>query len=184
MRARAGQTTRAATAGQGTPVVADLLGLIAVLRAQAREYRSLAPVLEEETRVLIRADGPALADVSARRERVLSRLGDLERERTAALSDLARRFGVEPRRLTMSRLIELLPGGAPALAAVRDELSGLLSGLADLNRKNRFLADRTLSCLRGLAGALAPVLVTAPVYAPTGHADNRGQDLGLLDRRA
>jgi hypothetical protein len=95
-------------------------------------------------------------------------------------------LGVDPRSLTASRLIELLPASAPALAAVREEICGLLPKLAERNGRNRFLADRTLAWLGGLFASLAPAFgaTPGPAYAPSGRSSPAAQDLRLLDRRA
>lgn len=165
------------------PSAAD--DLVAVLAAQAREYQGLGPILDDEEAVLAKADARGLAEVSARREALAARLAGLERERGRALSSLALSFGVEPRALTISRLIDLLPGYAPALAAARDEIAGILPRLAERNGRNRFVAERTLTWLTGLFASLAPAFgAPAPAYAPTGRSQAPAQDLRLLDRRA
>jgi flagellar biosynthesis/type III secretory pathway chaperone len=160
--------------------------LVAVLAAEAREYRGLLPILEEEERVLVKADARALAEVSEQREALVTRLVGLERDRGRALRGLAAGLGVDPRSLTASRLIELLPASEPTLAAVREEICGLLPRLAERNGRNRFLADRTLAWLGGLFASLAPAFgaAPAPAYAPSGRSEQPAQDLRLLDRRA
>jgi flagellar biosynthesis/type III secretory pathway chaperone len=158
--------------------------LVAVLAAEAGEYHRLLPLLEEEERVLFRADAAALAEISARREALLVRLTRLERERRAALRRLATMFGVEPRALTVSRLIELAPGHAHALEPVREKLRDLLRYLLERNGRNRFVAERTLACLRGLFAGLVSALASGPTYTQSGRSDQRAGELRLLDRRA
>jgi len=158
--------------------------LVAVLVAEAGEYDRLLPLVEEEERVLVRADPAALTEISARRAALLVRLARLERERSAALGRLATRFGVEPKALTVSRLLELAPAHAHALEPVRDKLRGVLGHLVERNGRNRFLAERTLACLRGLFAGLVSVLAPAPTYTKSGRSDQPAEELRLLDRRA
>jgi flagellar biosynthesis/type III secretory pathway chaperone len=158
--------------------------LVAVLAAQAREYHRLVPLLEEEERVLVRADAAALSDIAARRAALASRLAALERDRRAALGRVARSLGVDPAGLTVSRLLELAPAGGRALLAVREELQELLGRLLVRNGRNRFVAERTLAYLRGLFAGVAAVIAPAPAYAPSGRSDHLVHDLRLVDRRA
>jgi flagellar biosynthesis/type III secretory pathway chaperone len=160
--------------------------LVAVLAAQAREYQGLLPILDQEEQILLKADARALAPISELREALVTRLVALERDRTKALQALGADLGIDARLLTVPRLMELLPASAPALAAVRREISGLLLDLAERNGRNLFLADRTLSWLGGLFTAMAPVdgVIPGSAYAPSGRTEQPIQDLRLLDRQA
>jgi hypothetical protein len=158
--------------------------LVAVLVAEAGEYQRLLPLLEEEEQVLVRADAAGLSGLAARRDVAASRLVALERDRRAALGRLGVRLGVDPRSLTISRLVELAPAAAQALSAVRDQLRDVLGRLLARLNRNRFLAERTLDCLRGLFASLAAALAPTPAYAPSGRSERRSAELGLLDRRA
>jgi flagellar biosynthesis/type III secretory pathway chaperone len=158
--------------------------LVAVLVAEAEEYQRLVPLLEDEERVLVRADAAALAELAAQRAAVLDRLAKLERQRRTAIARVARDLGIAPGALTVSRLVELVPAAAQRLAAVRQELCPVLDRLRARVRRNRFLAERTLECLRGLFAAISSALTPIPVYAQTGHSDHPAHDLRLVDRRA
>jgi flagellar FlgN protein len=158
--------------------------LVAILLAEAREYRRLVPLLEEEERVLVRADAAALADVSARRQALLVRLARLEGDRLTALGHVAAAIGAEPRTLTVSRLIELAPASASSLEAVREELGGLLHHLLAHSSRNRAVAERTLGYLRGLFASVVSALSTEPTYSPAGRSDRPLEELRLLDRHA
>jgi hypothetical protein len=158
--------------------------LVAVLLAEARAYRQLVPLVEEEQRALVGADTRALADLARRREAWLAGLAKLERDRQAAVGRLAAAFGVEPASLTVSRLLELSPGSAAALAPVQAELAGLLTGLLERHGRNRVVAERTLACLRALFARMASALTGGSTYTLSGRS---GQSLGhlrLLDRQA
>jgi flagellar biosynthesis/type III secretory pathway chaperone len=160
--------------------------LVAVLAAQAREYQGLLPILDQEELVLLKADARALAPISELREALVTRLAALERDRGKALRALGLELGLDPRLLTVPRLMQLLPASASALAAVRREISGLLLDLAERNGRNLFLADRTLSWLGGLFTAMAPAdgVIPGSAYAPSGRSEQPIQDLRLLDRQA
>jgi len=156
----------------------------AILAAEAAECRDLLPLLEEEYRALIRADGAVLLDLGAKREASIAHLGALERSRRAALSGVAAALGLPLSAVTLSGLLTLMPGPAAALLPLRNELRDLLERLRVLNSRNRFLAEHTLDCLRGLFSSLVAALAPAPTYADSGRARQPAQELRLLDRRA
>lgn len=156
----------------------------AILAAEAAECRDLLPVLEEEYRALVRADGSALLELGAKREASIAHLSALEQSRRAALSGAAAALGVPLSALTLSGLLTLMPGPAAALVPLRNELRDLLERLRALNSRNRFVAEHTLDCLRGLFSSLVAVLAPAPTYADSGRARQPAQELRLLDRRA
>jgi flagellar biosynthesis/type III secretory pathway chaperone len=158
--------------------------LIALLSAEARTYRALLPLLADEASCLRKAHMPGLAGLRVRREEMLAQLTELDRARRAALGTLARRLDVDTTSLTVSRLIELVPRPPAALVALRDELRGLLTQMLNLSIRNRFLAERTLGCLRGLLSQLAAAVLPPPVYAESGRPDRADADFKLLDRRA
>jgi flagellar biosynthesis/type III secretory pathway chaperone len=156
----------------------------AILAAEAAECRDLLPLLEEEYRALVRADGAALLEVGAKREASIAHLGALERSRRAALGGVAAALGIPLSTVTLSRLLTLMPGPATGLVPLRNELRDLLERLRTLNSRNRYLAEHTLDCLRGLFSSLVAVLAPAPTYADSGRARQPAQELRLLDRQA
>ena len=158
--------------------------LLEILGAEASEYRQLLPLVEEEERVLVSADVPGLLEVSARREAAIARLGSLERKRRAVLARLAAALGVDPKALTVSRLRELAPAHARALSELGDELRALLGPMLARHGRNRFVAEHTLGCLRGLLAGIALALVPAPAYTRGGQSTLAVEGLSLLDRRA
>jgi hypothetical protein len=158
--------------------------LVAILLAQARTYRLLVPLAEEEQRVLVQADAGALAELTDRRQALMGRLTRLEQDRQAALGRLATAFRVDPSTLTVSRLLELVPGAAATLEPVRAELALLLTGLLERHGRNRVVAERTLACLRGLFSKLVSALTGGPTYTPSGRSEQTLDQLRLLDRQA
>jgi hypothetical protein len=165
-------------------MTAPLDDLVATLATEAGEYRRLLPLLEEEAGALGRADAAALLEISARREAAIVRLTALERDRRAAIESLASALGVEPKAVTLSHLLDLVPSSAAVLAPLREEIRGLLGRLLRLNGRNRFLAEHTLGCLRGLFSNLVAALAPPPTYAESGRGGQPVQELQLLDRRA
>jgi flagellar biosynthesis/type III secretory pathway chaperone len=156
----------------------------AILAAEAAECRDLLPLLEEEYRALVHADAAALLELGAKREASMAQLGALEKSRRAVLGGVAAALGLPASAVTVSRLLTLVPGAAAALLPLRNELRDLLERLRVLNSRNRFLAEHTLDCLRGLFSSLVAVLAPAPTYADSGRARQPAQELQLLDRRA
>ncbi|HTY79034.1 MAG TPA: flagellar protein FlgN [Candidatus Bathyarchaeia archaeon] len=164
------------------PAPLDDLG--AVLAAEAAECRDLLPLLEDEFRALLQADVPALLEIGARREAAVAQLNALEQRRQRAVGDLATALGLPAPSVTLSSVLGTAPEAAARLLPIRNELRELLVMLRTLHGRNRFLAEHTLSCLRGLFSSLVAALAPAPTYADSGRARPSAQELRLLDRRA
>ena len=158
--------------------------LVAVLVVEREEYARLIPLLAEEERVLVNAEAATLTEITSRREALVVRLARLERDRRTALGRVAAALGVDPRELSLSRLLEVYPAHAPVLRSVADDLRAVLGPLLERHRRNRFLAERTLTWLRGLFAGLAAALVPKSTYTRSGQSDRPVEGLQLLDRRA
>jgi len=163
---------------------APLDDLGAILAAEAAECRNLLPLLDEEYHALVHADAPALLELGERREAAIAQLNVLEQRRRRAVSELANALGLPTSTVTLSGVLRANPGAAARLSPVRNELRELLVRLRTLHGRNRFLAEHTLSCLRGLFSSLVAALAPAPTYADSGRARPSAQELRLLDRRA
>jgi flagellar biosynthesis/type III secretory pathway chaperone len=165
-------------------MTALLEGLADILVEETACVRELLSVLEEQERVLLRADAAALAALVTRQQALVTSLGDLEGSRRATLGRLAGQLGVERERLTFSTLGQRVRAMPERLAAVRDELRQALGALARRNERNGFLLDRSLGYVERLLAQLLPTRTPVPVYAATGRATPVTPVLTRLDRRA
>ncbi len=159
--------------------------LAALLGAEARELRRLLTLLKEQEGALLRGDAAALAGLGGLEEAFVRRLGLLEDQRRSLVERLAGDLGVPPP-LTLSALLRLLPEPPPRLIALRVELRDLLGRLSALNKRNGFLAERSVGYLDRLLTHLLAVLApaTTPTYARDGRAGRAAPVLRLVDRRA
>jgi flagellar biosynthesis/type III secretory pathway chaperone len=164
-----------------TTLLEDLADILA---EEVACVRRLLPVLEEQERVLLRADAGALVELTGRQQALLATLGELEGSRRAAVGRLARHFGVDRERLTFSALRERAREMPERLAAVRDELREALAALATRSRHNGFLLDRSLGYVERLLAHLLPMAAPVPTYAASGRATHASPALARLDRQA
>ncbi len=167
--------------------MSDLVDDLAeVLSAQTTELRALLPLLDEQQAALLRADSRQVAELLGRQEALIARLLKLEKRRRAAVVALAAQLGLEPRHVTISALLALVPRAATVLGALRDELRRLVTTLDRLSRRNAFLLDRVMTYVDGLvrtlmAGAAEPL----PLYVASGRTTGLPPTAArLVDRRA
>ena len=161
-----------------------LENLADILAEEAACVRRLLPVLEEQERVILRADTAALVDLVGRQQALVATLGELECTRRAAVGRLARHLDVQRERLTFSALRACVREMPERLAAVRDELREALAALATRNRRNGFLLDRSLGHVERLFAQLLPMAAPVPMYAASGRATHASPALARLDRQA
>jgi hypothetical protein len=156
-----------------------------ILVEEAREFRGLLTLLGDEQGALRVADADGLLISLRAQESTLSRIHALERERAELLTALAAPLGLDPRAVTLSRLLQAWPAAAAALGAAREELRALLAEVRRMNECNVVLVNRGLGYLDRLIGHLTSAL--APERAPAYGAQGRPAtvaSVGLVDRTA
>ncbi len=158
--------------------------LTALLAAEAEALRRLLPLLQEEERALLRAEAGAVGGLLDQIGALTRRLSALEHARRTLSGRLAVALGIDPETLTLSTLLRRFPHPPAGLAALREELRGLLESLLALNSRNGFLVEQSLGYLRGLLATLVSALAPAPTYAPSGRTDQSVPALQFFDRRA
>ena len=159
--------------------------LAEVLIAQTGELRALLPLLDEQQAALVRSDSAGVAALMSRQESLLARLMKLEHRRRTAVAALAVQLGIEPRHVTISALLALIPRAASVLTTLRDELRRLLAALDTMNRRNAFLIERAIAYADGLVRAILTASAEPmPLYVATGRTTGTTPSARLLDRRA
>lgn len=164
-----------------TPLLDEL---VAVLVAETAQVRRLLPILRDEERALLAADSSRVAELAGEKEHVAHELAALDRTRRMLVDHLAHSAGIRPEVVTLSALLRLSPAPPAALTSLRRELRDLLTSVQALNRRNGFLAERSLGFVRGLLSELLSVVTPPATYAPTGRSDRAAPALQFLDRRA
>lgn len=159
--------------------------LSSLLREEAHQFRRLLGLLGDEQNALRIADGAGVLTSLRAQQDTLSRIRALEGRRESLVAALAVPLGLDPRGLTMSRLLQAWPEAAGTLAAVRAELRALLMEIRRVNERNAVLVSRGLGyvdrLIAHLTSALAPE--RAPAYGALGRPAS-ASTLGLVDRRA
>jgi len=159
--------------------------LVAVLNREAEELQRLRPLIEEQQRMLLRGDARAVVDALTRQEPVLHRIAALESERISVVAQLAALLDLDPKRLTLTHLLSLVPRPLAGLEPLRRDLRSLLDRLLTLNSRNTFLIERSLLHLERLFRHLLSALrvVPAPTYAASGRPALSNATLQFVDRR-
>jgi flagellar biosynthesis/type III secretory pathway chaperone len=157
-----------------------------ILADEARHFQRLLELLRQEQSALRGADVGGVMQALREQEGTLAMLRALEGQRIGVVAALAGSLEVAPAELTLSRVLEAVPGAAGRLAAVRDELQAVLAAVRRANEFNGVLARRGLGYLdrliTHLTSALAPE--RSPAYSARGRTSPGAASLGLVDRRA
>ena len=117
-----------------------LVELCALLSEQKNVLESLLEMAREERQIILNGEAKKLEDVVRRELRELSKLGAIERKRTALHKAIAEEFALPVQELTVSAIAgRAQPDERDAIVALQKELSSLISQHTALNGENREL---------------------------------------------
>jgi hypothetical protein len=146
--------------------------LLAILEAEERVHLEMRDLLQRERELMARLDAAGLGEVSREKEALADEGRLVEESRIAVAAGLARRFGLDDERPTLSRLCEALGDAAGPLRQAHTRLVVLVSVVRELLDANVALAGDNLGRIRGTLQLLGRML---PVEPP---------DTGRLVRRS
>jgi flagellar biosynthesis/type III secretory pathway chaperone len=158
--------------------------LATMLGAQETALGMLVDVLDEQERLLVRADASGLVVLLANQQHLLSEIVALETTRMRITEALAGDLGVPPATVTLGSLGSRFPRLADDLRDRRSRLIALVRRVADMNRRNGVLAELSLGYVARLLDHLVTALAPAPTYGAAGRARVGAASAGLLDREA
>ena len=151
-----------------------LVRLLAALEEMTQLQQQLLSVLQREKSLVIEGDLDLLLSCLAEKESVLSRLDRLERERQEIMGPLAESLNRDASSLSLRQLIAFVREPyASRLASCHQRLEALSGSIAELNRINGLLIEKTLGQISSLLGLLRHLSLASPIYQATGLASEQ-----------
>jgi flagellar biosynthesis/type III secretory pathway chaperone len=149
--------------------------LLAVLEDLIQVHQELVGVLQAEKRIMAAADLDELLPCLAEKERLLSRVRELDQRRVDAVAALA--GCVSDDTVKLSQLVAFSPPPYVAgLLSCQARLESLTVSMNELNQINGIVAERALARVNGLLVLLQNLADGTPTYQPSGllHQDAPG----------
>ena len=120
-------------------------GLLRILGRQLLKYKELLEVARGLQNALIDNDIDAFEDFLKKEHLLLSEVGKLEEERLSILQDLASRFSISPRELTISQLVLLVGQEYKApLTEFQETMTRVINVLKEVNASNADLLQHAM----------------------------------------
>lgn len=124
--------------------------LITVLQEEEEVYRSLIPVSERKTEILVRRDVKSLQQVTEEEQALLDRAAALGHKREKVIQNMGMVLNRSPQDLDLVSLIDLLakqPAEKKRLSTLHDSLIQVMKRLVDVNEKNKDLIENSLEMI-------------------------------------
>lgn len=124
--------------------------LVMVLKQEEEIYKSLLPVVEQKTQIIIRNDLTALQKITEQEQFAVERINALEHKRDEVIVNMGIVLSRDPRTLTLKKLIGLLdrqPKEQKELTLLHDSLTMILKKLSDANLRNQSLIEQSLEMI-------------------------------------
>jgi hypothetical protein len=121
--------------------------LVKVLEAEEQTYQTLIEFAQKKTEILIRADVPALEQLTNREQLVSDRLNAQGNQQKQLLNDIAVVLGKTSEQMTVTRLIGLLdsqPTVQTQLTEARDRVIAAANKMKSLNEQNVVLIQQAI----------------------------------------
>ena len=137
--------------GNGDTDLASLIEeLITVLQGEEEVYRSLIPVSERKTEILVRGDLKELQKVTDEEQELLDQASALGHKRDAVIQNMGVVLNRPEEQLDLVSLIDLLakqPEEKKRLSKIHDSLKQVMKRLIDVNEKNKDLIENSLEMI-------------------------------------
>jgi len=165
--------------------VASLMeNLIEVLEQESNEYEGLLNLSQQKTPVIASGNLEQLQTITDDEQRLVSRIGNLEKKRIEVTADIANVLNRDVNTLKLSNLIDMLaarPAEQAKLAAAHDRLQESVRLLKNVNEQNRELLKNALEMVEFELN-LYQATRTAPETANYGRgAYNTGATMGVAN---
>lgn len=121
--------------------------LIDVMREENRLYKVLEEFGEKKRQILIKADVPALEKLTEQEQNVSDELLSVSNRQTHILADIATVVGKDPKKMTVTRLVEMMntqPEVQKNLSVTRDELMETARRVIAKNQQNELLIRQAI----------------------------------------
>ncbi len=144
--------------------------LISVLRKEIEVCRDLHSSLMHERKILSGSSADELHESNARKEACILKAGVLEDARTQLIGKIATTLGLDGREMRLSALLSHGDDGREKeLKECRSALRSLLTGINELNERNKTLLDASLSYVQKSIDFLGQLIYPCATYLNTGR---------------
>ncbi len=121
--------------------------LMDVLSKEEGQYLGLITLGKRKREIIIKADIPALEQVTAEEQEIASALQNLAKRRTGVLNDMATVLGKNPEHVTISKMVGYLEGQPVEQQRLREQRDRLLKTgeeMRTINQQNEVLLKQAL----------------------------------------
>ena len=125
--------------------------LIDVLEKESQEYENLLALSMRKTPVIVSEDLDELSKITDDEQIIVSRINNLDSQRTEAINDIANVLNKDVNQLKIVDLIQMLaarPEEQAKLAAVYDKLRENVRNVKRTNEQNRELIEQALELVQ------------------------------------
>ncbi len=159
--------------------------LIEVLEKENSEYEGLLELSKQKTPVIVSGNLEQLQKITDEEQRLVSRINQLEKQRTEVTADIANVLNKDVNNLKLKDLIQMLsvrPAEQAVLAGVHDRLQATVKGLQQINEQNKELLNNALEMIQ-FEMNLVQATKTAPETANYNRgAYNAGDTMGVTSK--
>lgn len=137
--------------------------LMDILEQENKEYKVLLDLSMKKTRIIVSNDIAQLSAITEEEQKQVDCINALDRQREAAMQDIANVMNMDVKTLKLGSLVEMLaerPAEQRRLAAVKDALHETTQNMIRINAQNKELLESALelvefdlNIVRGLKAA-------------------------------
>lgn len=157
--------------------------LIEVLEQECSEYEGLLGLSQKKTPVIVSGNLEELQKITDDEQRLVSRIGRLEKKRKEVIADIANVLNKDVEGLKLDQLVDLLaarPAEQQKLAAVHDRLRGSVRELQRVNEQNKELLSNALEVVEFEMNLLQAAKAAPETANYTKGAYNTGDTMGVM----
>jgi flagellar biosynthesis/type III secretory pathway chaperone len=124
--------------------------LVTVLGRERDIYRSLIPISERKTSILIKEDLKSLQEVTEEEQNLLDEVYALDKKREKIIANIGVVLNKDPKELDLTTLAKLMarqPEEKKRLSELHDSLKDIMERLVSVNEKNKDLIENSLEMI-------------------------------------
>jgi flagellar biosynthesis/type III secretory pathway chaperone len=172
-RHEATSENRGSTPNREEGMLGNLLGL---MENQIELYGNLKTTLSDEKSRIVSLDIKGLAETGRLKERLMTRIQNLESDRIIVMKSLSEMWDVAFQDLTLARLISRYRGRyKKRIIQSRITLLRLAEQIRHMNRQNKMLVRHTLELIAGSYAYLSQLAAPESIYQSSGGMRQRHQ---------
>ena len=140
-------------------------------------YRHLLDIVRKENEVLIKANMAEIPNINQAKEKLVTKVRELDRKWQGSASKIARQLNLENMQPTLLELSVHVAGEQKIkLEQLHSVLNMLVTRLQELNKKNEVLVHSVLSHITGAMDSITTTLNENPTYKNSGNMESDNKD--------